>query len=147
MLLTVAVTRAYLWFLPNADFNVGAYNIHHLFSGALLMSAAGIAASLDLRDRARDLSAVAFGIGLALMLDEWVYLIVTDGTNAMYWSTPSVIGALVAIGAAWMCLLFGARRISVTSLADRCARCGPSAARGRSRPRADRRCCSASPDR
>jgi hypothetical protein len=106
MLLTVAVMRAYLWFCPNADLNVGAYNIHHLFTGALLMSAAGIAASLDLRRAARDACAVAFGIGLALTLDEWVYLIVTDGTNAMYWSTPSVIGAIVAIAAAWVCLSF-----------------------------------------
>jgi hypothetical protein len=109
MILTVAVTRAYLWFRPDADFNVGAYNIHHLFTGALLMSAAGIAATLDLRRPARDACAVAFGIGLALTLDEWVYLIVTDGTNAMYWSTPSVVGAVVAIAGAWVCLYFAAR--------------------------------------
>lgn len=109
MLLTVALTRAYLWFRPNADLNVGAYNIHHLFTGALLMSAAGLAASLELRPRARDACAVAFGIGLALTLDEWVYLIGTDGTNAMYWSTPSVAGAIVAIAGAWVCLYFGAR--------------------------------------
>jgi hypothetical protein len=95
------VTRACLWFRPNADFNVGPYNIHHLFTGALLMSAAGIAASLDLRRPARDVCAVAFGIGLALTLDEWIYLIVTDGSNAMYWSPPSVIGAVIAIGGAW----------------------------------------------
>jgi hypothetical protein len=107
MILTVAVTRACLWFRPNADFNVGPYNIHHLFTGALLMSAAGIAASLDLRRPARDVCAVAFGIGLALTLDEWIYLIVTDGSNAMYWSPPSVIGAVIAIGGAWACL--GAR--------------------------------------
>jgi hypothetical protein len=105
MLLTVAVTRAYLWFRPNADFNVGPHNIHHLFTGALLMSAAGIAASLDLRRPARDATAVAFGIGLALTLDEWIYLIVTDGTNAMYWSTPSVVGAAIAITGAWACLV------------------------------------------
>ena len=109
MILTVAVTRAYLWFRPDADFNVGAYNIHHLFTGALLMCAAGIAASLDLRPRARDACSVFFGMGLALTLDEWVYLIVTDGSNAMYWSTPSVVGAIIAIGGAWACLFLGAR--------------------------------------
>ena len=86
MVLTFALTRAWLWFRPNADFNVGAYNIHHLFTGALVMSAAGMVASLDLQPRSRDACAAIFGVGLALTLDEWIYLIVTDGTNASYWT-------------------------------------------------------------
>lgn len=109
MALTVALTRAYLWFRPNADFTVGAYNIHHLFTGALLMSAAGMAASLDLQPQARDACAAVFGMGLALTLDEWLYLIVTDGTNAAYWTAPSVLGAIGAIACAWMWLFFAPR--------------------------------------
>jgi hypothetical protein len=101
MLAAFAVTRLSLWFRPDADFNVGPYNIHHLFTGVLIMSAAGIAATASgLGTRSRDACAALFGIGLALTLDEWVYLIVTDGTNASYWTPASVVGGCVAVGAA-----------------------------------------------
>lgn len=109
MVLTVALTRGYLWFRPNADLDVAGYNVHHFFTGALLMSAAGMTASLDLGPRARAACAVVFGMGLALALDEWVYLIVTDGTNAAYWTAPSVLGAAGALACAWIWLLFGPR--------------------------------------
>jgi hypothetical protein len=101
MLAAFALTRLSLWFRPDADFNVGPYNIHHLFTGVLIMSAAGIAATAaGLGTRARDACAALFGIGLALTLDEWVYLIVTDGTNPSYWTTPSVAGGAAAVGLA-----------------------------------------------
>jgi hypothetical protein len=101
MLAAFALTRLSLWFRPDADFNVGPYNIHHLFTGVLIMSAAGIAATAaGLGARARDACAALFGIGLALTLDEWVYLIVTDGTNGSYWTTPSVAGGAAAVGLA-----------------------------------------------
>ena len=65
------------------------------------MSAAGMAATASgLGARAKDTCAALFGIGLALTLDEWIYLIVTDGTNASYWSTPSVVGGFLAVGLA-----------------------------------------------
>jgi hypothetical protein len=110
LLLTFAVTRASLWFRPNADFNVGAYNVHHLFTGVLLMAAAGMAsASAGLRPRARDACAAVFGAGLALTLDEWIYLIVTDGTNASYWTAPSVVGGTAFVAVAWVWLYVAAR--------------------------------------
>ena len=105
MLAAFALTRLSLWFRPNADFNVGPYNIHHLFTGVLIMSAAGIAATAPmLGSRARDACAALFGLGLALTLDEWIYLIVTDGTNASYWTTASVAGGFAAVGLAAACL-------------------------------------------
>jgi len=105
MLAAFALTRLSLWFRPNADFNVGPYNIHHLFTGVLIMAAAGMAATAPgLGTRARDGCAAGFGVGLALALDEWIYLIVTDGTNASYWTTASVAGGAAAVGLAALCL-------------------------------------------
>ena|SRR5687767_15980299 len=105
LLAAFALTRLSLWFRPNADFDIGPYNIHHLFTGVLIMAAAGIAATTSgLGTRARDACAAVFGIGLALTLDEWVYLIVTDGTNASYWTTASVAGGVAAVGLAAACL-------------------------------------------
>ena len=47
------------------------------------------------------LAAVAvFGVGLSLALDEWLYLIVTDGTNESYLLPVSFWGGLVAVALA-----------------------------------------------
>jgi hypothetical protein len=98
---TFALLRLYLYFSPDADFNVGPYNIHHLFTGLLLITFCGIAVILfNGRTRVLDAATVGFGVGLSLALDEWVYLITTDGSNASYWLPISFWGGLVMIAAA-----------------------------------------------
>ena len=82
LIATFAIVRAYLYFSPNADFNVGLYNIHHLYIGLLFITFCGIPLLLfPGHSRALDGAAIGFGTGLSLALDEWVYLIVTDGSN------------------------------------------------------------------
>ena len=80
---------------PNADFNVGGYNIHHLYIGLLLITLGGLPLAL-FRGASRwlDLAAVVFGVGLSLALDEWVYLLVTDGSNTSYLLPVSFWGGL-----------------------------------------------------
>ena len=87
--------RVWLFFDPNADFNVGGYNIHHLYIGLLLIALGGMPLAL-FRGASRwlDLAAVVFGVGLSLALDEWVYLLVTDGSNASYLLPVSFWGGL-----------------------------------------------------
>ena len=51
-----------------------------------------------------------FGVGLALALDEWLYLIVTDGTNASYLLPVSFWGGLAAVSLAVAFTLLLARR-------------------------------------
>ena len=41
---------------------------------------------------------VGFGTGLSLMLDEWVYLIVTDGSNQSYLRPVSLLSGLASVG-------------------------------------------------
>ena len=48
-------------------------------------------------NRALDLSAMVFGAGLGMALDEWVYLIATDGTNASYMLPVSLWGGVIVI--------------------------------------------------
>src|SRR5918995_4095808 len=98
MALTFVMMRAYLYSWPDTDLNVAGYNIHHLFTGLLLVTFAGIAAVLLPPTHRWSLPAVAvFGIGLAMALDEWLYLIVTDGTNQSYLLPVSFWGGLAAI--------------------------------------------------
>ena len=99
LLITFAVFRLWLHQFPNTDLNVGQYNIHHLFSGIILMMFCGIPIAIfHGRSRLLDLSALGFGTGLSLALDEWVYLISTDGSNASYLMRISFYGGMIMIG-------------------------------------------------
>ncbi len=112
MSLTFALLRVYLHFSPDTDLNFGHYNIHHLFTGLLLIAAGGIPLAI-FQDSARklDLARWIFGAGLGMALDEWVYLIATDGSNASYLLPVSFWGGVVIIGLAcaytFVLMLFG----------------------------------------
>ncbi len=101
MSLTFALLRAYLHFSPDTDLDIGRYNIHHLFTGLLLIVVGGIPlAILDASTRGLALARWVFGAGLGMALDEWVYLIATDGSNASYLLPVSFWGGVVVIGLA-----------------------------------------------
>jgi hypothetical protein len=109
MVVTFLGLRLYLYFSPDSDFNVGPYNIHHLFTGLLLVTFCGIAVILFKgRTRLLEAATVGFGVGLSLALDEWVYLIATDGSNASYLLPVSFWGGLVmiALAVAYIALLY-----------------------------------------
>jgi hypothetical protein len=106
LIVTFVVTRVMLTMSPNSDFDVAGYNIHHLFTGLLLITAGGIPLALFNRNSfALDVASVAFGSGLALALDEWVYLIATDGSNASYLLPVSLKGAVLMVGLAALYVL------------------------------------------
>lgn len=96
MTLAFLLIRLFLHHWPNTDFNVGGYNIHHLFTGVLLIILGGIPLIIlpKLRTRYSDVATLLFGIGISLVLDEWVYLIATDGSNAAYLLPVSLWGAV-----------------------------------------------------
>ena len=98
---TFLLTRVSLVLRPNADFNVAGYNIHHLFTGFLIACACAIPLALvPTRRRMTEVLIFGLGVGLSLGLDEVVYLIVTDGSNASYLTRPSWIGGIVFVVAA-----------------------------------------------
>ena len=98
---TFVIIRLMLHASPDSDFDLAGYNIHHLFTGLLLIVAGGIPIALFPRSsRLTDMAAAVFGIGLALALDEWVYLIATDGTNASYLLPVSLRGGIVMVALA-----------------------------------------------
>lgn len=105
--LTVLVLRLWLHSSPDSDFDVAGYNVHHLFTGLLLITAGGIPLAIFQRaTRGLDLARVVFGVGLGMALDEWVYLIATDGTNASYLLPVSLWGSVIVVGLA--CAYIGA---------------------------------------
>jgi hypothetical protein len=105
---TFVVLRVWLAITPNADLTLRGINVHHLYTGVLVTTATAIPLVLGVvRRRTRRRVIALFGVGVALMLDEWVYLIATDGSNASYALPVSRWGgsALVLLGAtyAWAC--------------------------------------------
>lgn len=120
ILITFAVLRAYLHLSPGTNFNVGAYNIHHLFTGLLLVTVGGLPLVLFHGEgRGLDFSAIVFGIGLSMALDEWVYLITTDGSDTSYLLPISFWGgvAMVSFALAYLIILvFFAQRCTAAGL-------------------------------
>lgn len=98
MVLTFIIIRGYLFFYPDADFNFLGYNIHHLYTGFLLVMFSSIPLVLfELPRRISYLATFLFGVGMSLVLDEWVYLIATDGSNSSYLLPISFWGGVVMI--------------------------------------------------
>ena len=107
-LATFVVTRTWLWFTPNTDVNVAGFNVHHLFTGILLLLVSMLPLALGAASgRAASVATAVAGVGLSLVVDEWVYLIATDGTNASYLLPVSFWGAVVmhALVVAWVLVL------------------------------------------
>jgi hypothetical protein len=102
MLLTFAGMRLYLHLVnPDADLFIAGYNVHHLYTGALLEIAAAFVLAFGIGGSLlRGAALAALGIGSAMVLDQVVYLITTDGTNVSYSKPISLWGAVVLIGLA-----------------------------------------------
>lgn len=98
---TFVVIRILLHRSPDSDFDVLGYNIHHLYTGLLMVTLGGLPLALfPGNSRWLDAAAVTFAAGLSLALDEWVYLIVTDGTNASYLLPVSLRGGILMVSLA-----------------------------------------------
>lgn len=103
VLVTFVALRLSLLVWPNSDLTVASYNVHHLFTGLLLIMLGGIPLAVFRGHTPRlDLALIVFGVGLAMALDEWVYLIATDGSNASYLLPVSLWGGVIVIGIALM---------------------------------------------
>ncbi len=89
--LTMILLRLFLYFSPFVNLNLGKYNIHHLFLGALLLIVVFILLMMNIS------SLIIFilgGIACGLIADEWVYLIFTDGSDLSYLTPVSWWGSM-----------------------------------------------------
>ena len=101
LIATFVILRVSLYISPGSNLDIGPYNIHHLFTGLLLITFAGLPLVLiQGNHRILDIAALAYGAGLSMALDEWVYLIVTDGSDQSYLLPVSLWGGIVMIGLA-----------------------------------------------
>jgi hypothetical protein len=98
LVVTFVALRVYLHLSPGTNLDVGQYNIDHLFTGLLLVTVGGLPLALFHGNSWKlDLAAVVFGTGLSMALDEWVYLITTDGSDASYLLPISLWGGVIMV--------------------------------------------------
>ena len=108
LLVVFVLVRTALHLSPSSNLNVAGYNVHHLFTGILLFVVASIPLVLGLGvGRTKTMLNVVFGAGLALVMDEWIYLIATDGSDSSYLLPVSLWGgiAMVAMTALYVAYL------------------------------------------
>ena len=107
LLVTFAGFRVVLHLRPDTDLFVAGYDVHHLYTGVLLMTIFGIPAVIADRPLSM-LNVVGFGVGTAMALDQWIYLITTDGTNASYVTSWSLwTGAVMVLLGVGYALIVG----------------------------------------
>ena len=98
LVLTFVILRIYLHHFPATKLDIAGYNIHDIYTGILLLSLGGLPLIFFAgNNRLLDIASMAFGSGLSLALDEWVYLIITDGSDAAYLAPISLGCAVVLI--------------------------------------------------
>jgi hypothetical protein len=107
---TFALLRLLTWLIRIhaaglGNVSAGGVHIHHYIWGILLLIVVGIFGLVDRQPRARSLMGLAFGVALALVVDEAALLIELKN---VYWSgfgEVSVAIALILIGAAGSALV------------------------------------------
>ena len=92
LILTLIIIRFFLFLSPTANLNIGRYNIHHLYLGAFLIIVSLVFFILDI---VNNIVIVLAGFSSALVLDEIVYLIATDGSDKAYLTPISLGGAII----------------------------------------------------
>jgi hypothetical protein len=91
---------------PEADLFIAGYNVHHLYTGAVIEIPAAFVLAFGVQaPLVRAAALVALGAGSAMVLDQVIYLITTDGTNRSYLTPISLWGAIVLEGLAVALLL------------------------------------------
>lgn len=82
------VSRIYITYFPSKSLFIKGYHIHHFFYGIIFVCIAGYIALVSDRKRLHRMSAIVFGAGIGMMLDE-IGLFLTCGTLYMecnYWA-------------------------------------------------------------
>ena len=107
MLLTFAIQRTVLHHSPpDTHVFVAGYLVHHLFWGILFLIPTAFLLGLGIQTPwRRKLALAVLGFSSAMVLDEVIYLICTDGSGVAYRGAVSLRGAFALLGLATAFLL------------------------------------------
>jgi hypothetical protein len=99
MLATFAIQRTVLHHSsPDTHVYVAGYLVHHLFWGILILIPTAFLLALGIQTAwLRNLARGVLGFSSAMVLDEVIYLICTDGSGVAYRNSVSFTGALILL--------------------------------------------------
>jgi hypothetical protein len=97
LIVTFVSQRLYLHLInADTDLYIRGHNVHHLFVGAVMALPAAFLLAFRPSTPWLSLGALAMlGSGSAMVLDQIVFLIATDGSNASYLKPMSLWSAIV----------------------------------------------------
>lgn len=81
IVITVSVTRIFLYFKPTPSPTLFGLRTHHYMYGGILATLGAVLSNVTL-----------YGIGIGLFLDELTYLLIGGKTHEDNYSTPSLTG-------------------------------------------------------
>lgn len=106
MLATFVGLRLYLHLVHVQHIYPGGYLVHHFFIGVFILVPSAFLLSFGPHRRPLQAAAtVTVGIGSAMILDEFTYMVATKATDQDYVSRVSLLGAIVCISLAVILLL------------------------------------------
>jgi hypothetical protein len=107
MLTTFAVQRFVLHHSsPDTHVFLAGHLVHHLFSGVLILVPTAFLLAIGIRTPwRRNLAQVVLGFASAMVLDEVIYLIGTDGSGVAYRGPVSLWGAVALLSLATVFLV------------------------------------------
>ena len=121
-LLTFATTRTIVRSIragrgPFRNISAGGTHVHHVVPGTILMVSGGMLALADVSPGSNALSGVLFGIGLALVLDEFALIL---HLNDVYWEAEGRVSvdAVFLVAGVLGLLLVGASPEGVDDLSS-----------------------------
>jgi hypothetical protein len=83
---------------PDSHVFIGGYLVHHLFTGAIIQIASSFLIAFGIGSRrTQDVARGLLGFGSAMVLDEIIFLVCTDGSGPAYRNGTSLAGAAVLI--------------------------------------------------
>jgi hypothetical protein len=111
MLATFAIQRTVLHHSsPETHVYVAGYLVHHLFWGILFLIPTAFLLALGIKTVwRRNLALGVLGFSSAMVLDEVIYLVCTDGSGVAYRSSVSLTGAFVLLALASLFLAVAGR--------------------------------------
>ncbi len=99
--LIILTSRMFVYLFPGESFHILTYEIHHINYGIILVMIgllifSGFIPYIQLRSKNRlNLSILIISSGIGFIIDEFTFRLLGGITDADYWSSNSILGAIV----------------------------------------------------
>ncbi len=94
ILITIFLSRILVWLIQERSLYLFGFEIHHFYLGVLLVMLAGFSRFFSKNKKLNKIDLIGFGIGNGLILDQFIFILFTNGNHTEYFSRFSILGSL-----------------------------------------------------